>query len=129
MPRPQFADIDGDGDVDLFLQERPDELILFENVGGPTRPQFMWRTDRYQDLSVGEWTRFIDFDRDGDLDLLSERRFSYVQYFRNDGTAQAAVFTSVRDSVRDVAGESVFADRQNIPSLNDIDCDLSLIHI
>ncbi|HAT16215.1 MAG TPA: VCBS repeat-containing protein, partial [Gemmatimonadetes bacterium] len=123
VPRPQFADIDGDGDVDLFLQERPDELMLFENVGGPTRPQFVWRTDRYQDLSVGEWTRFIDFDRDGDLDLLSERRFSYVQYFRNDGTAQTAVFTSIGDSVRDVASEPVFADRQNIPSLNDIDCD------
>ncbi len=123
VPRPQFADIDGDGDVDLFVQERPDELMFFENVGGPTRPDFVWRTDRYQDLSVGEWTRFIDFDRDGDLDLLSERRFSYVQYFRNDGTAQAASFSSVGDSVRDIEGRPVFADRQNIPSVNDFDCD------
>ena len=123
VPRPQFADIDGDGDVDLFLQERPDELMLFENVGTPSQPEFVWRTDRYQSLSVGEWTRFIDFDRDGDLDLLSERRFSYVQYFRNDGSARAASFTSVGDSVRDVAGEPVFADRQNIPNVNDIDCD------
>ena len=123
VPRPQFADIDDDGDVDLFLQERPDELMLFENVGGPNRPEFVWRTDRYQNLSVGEWTRFIDFDRDGDLDLLSERRFSYVQYFRNDGTARAAAFSSVGDSVRDVEGRPVFADRQNIPSVNDIDCD------
>jgi hypothetical protein len=123
VPRPQFVDIDGDGDVDLFLQERPDELMLFENVGGPNRPEFVWRTDRYQNLSVGEWTRFIDFDHDGDLDLLSERRFSYVQYFRNDGTARAAAFTSVGDSVRDVEGRPLFADRQNIPNLNDIDCD------
>ena len=123
VPRPQFADIDGDGDVDLFLQERPGELMLFENVGGPTRPEFVWRTDRYQNLSVGEWTRFVDFDRDGDLDLLSERLFSYVQYFRNDGTVRAAAFTPVGDSVRDVAGEPVFADRQNIPNVNDIDCD------
>ncbi len=123
VPRPQFADIDGDGDVDLFLQERPDELMMFENVGTPSRPDFVWRTDRYQNLSVGEWTRFIDFDGDGDLDLLSERRFSYVQYFRNDGTARVAAFTSVGDSVRDVEGRPLFADRQNIPSLNDIDCD------
>ena len=78
--------------------------MLFENVGGPNRLEFVWRTDRYQNLSVGEWTRFIDFDHDGDLDLLSERRFSYVQYFRNDGTARAAAFTSVGDSVRDVEG-------------------------
>jgi uncharacterized protein (DUF2141 family) len=123
VPRPQFADIDGDGDVDLFLQERSGELMFFENVGEPTRPEFVWRTDRYQDLPVGEWTRFVDFDRDGDLDLLSERLFSYVRYFRNDGTAQAAAFTTVSDSVRDVAGEPVFADRQNIPNINDIDCD------
>ena len=123
VPRPQFADIDGDGDLDLFLQERPDELMMFENVGTPSRPDFVWRTDRYQNLSVGEWTRFIDFDGDGDLDLLSERRFSYVQYFRNDGTARVAAFTSVGDSVRDVEGRPLFADRQNIPSLNDIDCD------
>ncbi len=123
VPRPQFADIDGDGDVDLFLQERSGELMLFENVGGPTRPEFVWRTDRYQDLPVGEWARFVDFDSDGDLDLLSERLFSYVQYFRNDGTALAAAFTPVGDSVRDVAGEPVFADRQNIPNVNDIDCD------
>ena len=123
VPRPQFADIDGDGDLDLFLQERPDELMMFENVGTPSRPDFVWRTDRYQNLAVGEWTRFIDFDGDGDLDLLSERRFSYVQYFRNDGTARVAAFTSVGDSVRDVEGRPLFADRQNIPSLNDIDCD------
>ena len=123
VPRPQFVDIDGDGDVDLFLQERPDELMLFENVGDPNHPEFVWRTDRYQNLSVGEWTRFVDFDRDGDLDLLSERRFSYVQYFRNDGTARDAAFTLVGDSVRDITGKPVFADRQNIPNVNDIDCD------
>ena len=123
VPRPQFADIDADGDVDLFVQERPGELMMFENVGGPNRPEFVWRTDRYQNLPVGEWARFVDFDRDGDLDLLSERLFSYVRYFRNDGTAQAADFTPVGDSVRDVAGEPLFADRQNIPNINDIDCD------
>ena len=123
VPRPQFVDIDGDGDVDLFLQERPNELMLFENVGDPNHPEFVWRTDRYQNLSVGEWTRFVDFDRDGDLDLLSERRFSYVQYFRNDGTARDAAFTLVGDSVRDITGKPVFADRQNIPNVNDIDCD------
>jgi len=123
VPRPQFADIDADGDVDLFVQERPGELMMFENVGGPNRLEFVWRTDRYHNLSVGEWTRFLDFDRDGDLDLLSERLYSYLRYFRNDGTARDADFNPVGDSVRDVAGEPVFADRQNIPNLNDIDCD------
>lgn len=123
VPRPQFADLDGDGDQDLFLQERTDELMHFENVGTPQEARFVWRTDRYQDLEIGEWSRFLDFDGDGDTDLLAERPFSYVQYLRNEGTPTAAAFVAVGDSARDVDGKPVFADRQNIPSLNDIDCD------
>ena len=123
VPRPQFADLDGDGDLDLFLQERTGELMHFENVGTAAAARFVWRTDRYQDLEIGEWSRFLDFDRDGDLDLLAERPFSYVQYFRNEGTSQRAALLPVGDSARDVDGKPVFADRQNIPSLNDIDCD------
>ena len=123
VPRPQFVDLDADGDLDLFLQERTGELMHFENVGSPGDPRFVWRTDQYQDLEIGEWSRFLDFDRDGDLDLLAESPFSYVKYFRNEGTAQEAAFLPVGDSARDVDGEPLFADRQNIPSLNDIDCD------
>ncbi len=123
VPRPQFADLDGDGDLDLFLQERTGELIHFENLGSAGEPRFVWRTDRFQDLEIGEWSRFLDFDRDGDLDLLAERPCSYVQYFRNEGTTRGAAFLPVGDSARDVDDEPLFADRQNIPSLNDIDCD------
>ena len=123
VPRPQFVDLDADGDLDLFLQERTGELMHFENVGSPGEPRFVWRTDHYQNLEVGEWSRFLDFDRDGDFDLLAESPFSYVQYFRNTGTAQVAAFLSVGDSARDVDGKPLFSDRQNIPSLNDIDCD------
>jgi hypothetical protein len=117
------VDIDDDGDVDLFVQERTNELMLFENVGTRERPQFSWRTDHYQDLPLGEWSRFVDFDRDGDLDILAERQFSYTQYFRNVGTPQTAEFVPVGDSVRDTEGRPLFADRQNIPNVNDIDCD------
>ncbi len=123
VPRPQFADLDGDGDQDLFLQERTGALMHFENVGTAEEARFVWRTDRYQDLDIGEWSRFLDFDGDGDKDLLAERPFSYVQYLRNEGTPTAAAFVPVGDSARDVEGEPLFADRQNIPSLNDIDCD------
>ncbi len=48
VPRPQLVDIDGDGDNDLFVQERTDELIFFENVGSPEAPRYEWRTSRYQ---------------------------------------------------------------------------------
>ncbi len=123
VPRPQFIDIDADGDLDLFVQERTDELMFFENVGTASAPTFEWRTDRYQDLEIGEWNRFADLDADGDMDLLAEEPFSYIRYYRNEGSPSEARFTLLPDSVRDVNGEAVFSDRQNIPSVTDVDCD------
>lgn len=123
VPRPHFLDIDADGDLDLFVQERSNELMFFENTGSASTPAYVWRTDRYQDLDVGEWTRFVDIDRDGDLDLLAEVPFSYIRLFRNEGTRQRPAFTALPDSIRDGAGKAIFADRQNIPNIIDIDCD------
>ena len=123
VPRPQFVDVDGDGDADLFIQERTDELIYFENTGTAAAPVFEWRTDKYQDLDVGEWTRFRDLDDDGDLDLLAETRFSYIRHFRNDGTPNDPRFVFVRDTIPDADGNPLFSDRQNIPYITDIDDD------
>ncbi len=122
VPRPQFIDIDGDGDLDLFVQERLNEVMFFENTGDRQRATFIWRTDRFQDLEVGEWNRFVDLDGDGDYDLLAERPFSYIRYFRNDGNRHQPKFIAAVDSVKDPDGAPIFADRQNIPNLVDIDC-------
>ena len=123
VPRPQFVDIDADGDVDLFIQERSNDLMFFENTGNAKQASFTWRTDKYQSLDIGEWNRFVDLDRDGDMDLMAEERFSYIRYFENQGTKQAAKFKLLPDTVRDIDGTAIFADRQNIPNLTDLDCD------
>lgn len=126
VPRPQFVDIDGDGDFDLFVQERSNELMFFENTGTAARASFVWRTDKYQNLDIGEWNRFVDLDRDGDTDLLAEQPFSYIRYYENQGSKQSAVFKLAADSLRDANGTAIFADRQNIPNLTDLDCDNQL---
>ncbi|HRP07749.1 MAG TPA: hypothetical protein PLL69_04610, partial [Gemmatimonadales bacterium] len=118
VPRPQLVDIDGDGDLDLFLQERSGQLAYFERDSG----QWVWRTDRFQDLDVGEWYRFVDLDGDGLHDLLGETRFSHVRAWRNTGTRTSARFELAADSLRDADGRAIFADRQNILNLADIDC-------
>jgi hypothetical protein len=123
VPRPQFVDIDADGDADLFVQEHTSRLIFFENVGTPTAPKLVWRTDAYAGLDVGEWYRFGDLDADGDLDLLGETPFSYLRLFRNEGTAQDARWTLAADSLAGADGQPLFSDRQNIPNLVDIDAD------
>lgn len=123
VPRPQFIDIDADGDLDLFVQERGNALIYFENVGTPQQARFEWRTDAYPGLDIGEWSRFADLDGDGDYDVLGEEMFSYVRFYRNEGTPRQAAFVLAADSVRDPGGTPVFADRQNIPAIVDWDCD------
>ena len=122
MPRPQLLDIDADGDVDLFVQDVSGSVAFFENRPGET-PQFLWKTDRYQDLEIGEWYRFVDLDLDGDHDLLAEQPFSYVRYYRNEGTPQEPRFIEIADSLKDSDGTPLFSDRQNIPNAADIDCD------
>lgn len=118
LPRPQLVDIDGDGDADLFLQEWRNRLMFFERVGG----RWVFRSDRYQELAVGDWFRFSDLDRDGDLDLLAEQPTGYIRVFRNDGGPRAPRFAAIPDSLRDADGKAIFADPQNILNAVDIDC-------
>jgi hypothetical protein len=123
VPRPQFADMDGDGDPDMFIQEETGRIKHFENVGISGVPHFEWRSDAYKDLDIGEWYRVVDLDNDGDMDILTEERFSYVRYYRNEGDRLDARFVMVVDTLLDATGTPIFADRQNIPQIVDIDCD------
>jgi hypothetical protein len=122
VPRPQLVDIDGDGDDDLFVQESTGSVMLFERLPGDS-PRYAWRTDSYRDLDVGEWYRFVDLDLDGDLDLLAEEPYSYIRYYRNEGTTIEPRFTLLADTLRTVDGEPLFSDRQSIPNATDLDCD------
>jgi FG-GAP-like repeat len=71
---------------------------------------------------VGEWFRFADVDQDGDLDLLAEQPYSYLKYYRNEGSKGAQRFVLAADTLRDTEGRAMFSDRQNIPQLGDLDC-------
>ena len=123
LPRPHLVDIDGDGDLDLFVQEYSNQVMFFEQVGTAAEPRYLWRTDSYKDLEVGEWYHFADVDTDGDFDLLSEQRFSLIRFWRNNGGFDEPEFELVTETLLDTAKEVVFSDRQNIPKVGDIDCD------
>lgn len=71
-PRPQLIDLEGDGDLDLFVNEGDGKLRFYRNDGTPAAANFVFQTDEYTPLHRLEFSRFADLDDDGDFDLLVE---------------------------------------------------------
>ena len=122
-PRPQLADLDGDGDPDLFVLEEQGRILYYENVGEGGEDTFAWRSDQYAEIDAGSWFHFGDLDGDGDLDLMTQKTSGRVKYFENTGSATNPVFTLRADPLLDTSGDPVNPEDPNVPALADIDAD------
>ncbi len=118
-PRPQWWDVDEDGDLDLLVQTYADALTLWERVG-PAPTDLAWRTDHWHDLRVGQWARVADLDGDGDGDVLAEEPLSGIRYYQRADQGFADPIGPLVDAR---SGDPISADRQNVPALADVTCD------
>jgi hypothetical protein len=111
---PALADIDGDGDLDLFVGEASGELNFFRNTGSASDPRFELVSDTYGGIDAGRRSHpaFLDVDGDGDLDLILAREAGGVAYYRNDGTRAEPHFVADSSFVLPLhaTGAPVFAD-------------------
>lgn len=95
-PSPNFADFDGDGDLDLLCGEFLDGFTYFENTGSRTTPKYAagrrLTTPNGQplvmDLQMITPTA-IDWDKDGDSDLIVGDEDGRVALVENTGKLRA----------------------------------------
>ena len=121
-----FADLDGDGDLDMVIGNHQGDFHYFENTGSGGNPGFTLRTGQSNPLNhlVANFDStpvFADLDNDGDPDLVNGRDNGTISYIENTGTATAPGFVPRSGAGNPFNG--IDAGRNSTPALTDLDGD------
>ncbi|MFN5219338.1 MAG: FG-GAP-like repeat-containing protein, partial [Cyanobacteriota bacterium] len=91
---PAFADVDNDGDLDLFIGERYGNTVFYRNTAaaGATAPAYaspITNPFGITDVGYGASPTLADVDEDGDLDLFIGNNYGNTVFYRNTAAAGA----------------------------------------
>jgi hypothetical protein len=117
---PAFVDIDNDGDKDLFLGGTNGRVIYYENTGSVNNFNFVYVTNYYNNIDVGDESvpRFFDIDTDGDYDMFIGKQNGKISYYRNEGSPAVPAFVFQTAEYKDISVHS-----NSCPEFADIDND------
>ncbi len=118
-PNPQFVDWNEDGLTDLFIRDQDGRLQYFLNSGSADEPNFEFQTKAFQNLDVGQWFTFFDYDHDDDIDLMASPQSPDVTLFEN---VSDSLILSVSQLLDD-SSVAVHGGQIVIPTIADIDGD------
>jgi hypothetical protein len=129
---PTFADIDGDGWLDLFVGAVDnDQYYLFQNNQNGTFTDITASSDLMITAANSVSTTFGDFDNDGDLDMFISHWGNPINsdtgleiIWRNDSENSQIKFTDISTALgMNELYQGQIVDTSFVPSLSDIDND------
>ncbi|MEO1994123.1 MAG: VCBS repeat-containing protein [Planctomycetaceae bacterium] len=123
LATPRAWDWDADGDLDLVVSSRRN-IYMFKNVGSPQKPRFAAHRNplpsRWGSAPISA-KRFVDWDQDGHLDLVSNYTVRLNSGSGNPGSWDRSL--SILPEGQSIAHPSGFGDDWFWPYVDDFDGD------
>ena len=121
---PEFCDLDGDGDLDLFSGDGRGLIHYWENIGSSINPEYEWITDSLDYIEVigMNTVDFVDLDSDGDFDLFLGDYYGNIVYYLNEGDSANWNFTYIVEQFSGIdVGDNASPCFIDIDADNDLD--------
>ena len=111
--RPTLIDIDGDGDLDMFVGDNTGNTQFFQNTGSASAPSFVSVSGAFGISNVGSFATptFADIDGDGDMDAFVGNNNGEIRFFENTVRSRPVLTTPAAIAYTDTKFDDTFATR------------------